>query len=82
MDYVSGRLLGSNELSFLSDGTNSTFRVMFKEPIEILPNTNYTASATLKASKRLPPRIGSEDFEFEIIALHSRAWTPTTARGG
>ncbi len=27
---------------------------MFKEPIEILPNTNYTASATLKASKRLP----------------------------
>lgn len=44
----SERLLGSNEVSFTSDGTNSTFRVMFKEPIEILPNTNYTASATLK----------------------------------
>jgi len=44
----SGRLLGSNELSFQSDGSNSTFRVMFKEPIEIQPNTNYTASATLK----------------------------------
>ncbi|XP_059081623.1 BTB/POZ domain-containing protein 1-like isoform X2 [Tigriopus californicus] len=44
----SGRLLGSNESSFLSDGTNSTFRVMFKEPIEILPNTNYTANAMLK----------------------------------
>lgn len=44
----SERLLGSNEVSFTSDGTNSTFRVMFKEPIEILPQTNYTASATLK----------------------------------
>ncbi len=42
------RTLGSNENSFLSDGTNATFRVMFKEPIEIQPNTNYTASATLK----------------------------------
>ena len=44
----SGRLLGSNEISFSSDGTNATFRVMFKEPIEIQPNTNYTASGTLK----------------------------------
>ena len=40
--------LGSNEVSFTSDGSNSTFRVMFKEPIEVQPNTNYTASATLK----------------------------------
>ena len=45
-----GRLLGSNEISFSSDGTNATFRVMFKEPIEIQHNTNYTASATLKVS--------------------------------
>ena len=44
----SERLLGSNEVSFTSDGSNSTFRVMFKEPIEITPNINYTASATLK----------------------------------
>ncbi len=44
----SERLLGSNEVSFTSDGTNCTFRVMFKEPIEIAPNANYTASATLK----------------------------------
>jgi len=44
----SGRILGSNETTFLSDGTNATFRVMFKEPLEIMPNTNYTASATLK----------------------------------
>ena len=44
----SERLLGSNEVSFTSDGSNSTFRVMFKEPIEVQPNTNYTASANLK----------------------------------
>ena len=44
----SERLLGSSEVSFTSDGSNSTFRVMFKEPIEIQSNTNYTASATLK----------------------------------
>ena len=44
----SERLLGSNEVSFNSDGSQSTFRVMFKEPIEVQPNTNYTASATLK----------------------------------
>ncbi len=49
----SGRLLGSNEIAFSSDGTNSTFRVMFKEPIEIQPNTNYTASATLKVCSNL-----------------------------
>jgi hypothetical protein len=41
---------GTNENSFLSDGTNATFRVMFKEPIEVQANTNYTASATLKVS--------------------------------
>ena len=46
----SGRILGSNETTFLSDGTNATFRVMFKEPLEIMPNTNYTASATLKVN--------------------------------
>lgn len=46
----SGRIVGSNETNFLSDGTNATFRVMFKEPLEIMPNTNYTASATLKVS--------------------------------
>ena len=44
----SGRMLATNETNFLSDGTNATFRVMFKEPIEIMPNTNYTASTTLK----------------------------------
>ena len=47
---TSARVLGSNQLTFSSDGTNATFRVMFKDPVEILPNTNYTASATLKVT--------------------------------
>ncbi|XP_044727955.1 BTB/POZ domain-containing protein 1-like [Chrysoperla carnea] len=45
---ATNRLCGSNKTSFNCDGSNYTFRVMFKEPIEIIPNTNYTASATLK----------------------------------
>ena len=48
----SARVLGANQLTFSSDGTNATFRVMFKEPIEIHQNTNYTASATLKVLLR------------------------------
>ena len=31
------------EMNVISDGTNATFRAMFKEPLEIQPNTNYTA---------------------------------------
>ena len=59
----SERLLGSNEVSFTSDGSNSTFRVMFKEPIEITSNANYTASATLKVNK--------ETFSYNNIKVHS-----------
>jgi BTB/POZ domain-containing protein 1/2 len=44
----SGKVCGSNNTSFSCDGSNYTFRVMFKEPVEIHPNTSYTASATLK----------------------------------
>lgn len=40
--------LGQNETGFSCDGTANTFRVMFKEPVEILPNVAYTACATLK----------------------------------
>ncbi|XP_015755611.1 PREDICTED: BTB/POZ domain-containing protein 2-like [Acropora digitifera] len=43
-----GKICGHNDTAFSSDGTVSTFRVMFKEPVEILPGVNYTASATLK----------------------------------
>lgn len=40
--------LGQNDTGFSCDGTANTFRVMFKEPVEILPNVSYTACATLK----------------------------------
>lgn len=43
-----GKIMGCNDTSFQCDGSTSTFRVMFKEPVEILPNTNYIACATLK----------------------------------
>ncbi|KAF3832849.1 hypothetical protein F7725_026514 [Dissostichus mawsoni] len=35
--------LGQNDTGFNCDGTANTFRVMFKEPVEILPNVSYTA---------------------------------------
>ncbi|XP_005109158.1 BTB/POZ domain-containing protein 1 isoform X2 [Aplysia californica] len=44
----STKVIGSNDPTFQCDGTTSTFRVMFKEPVEILPNTSYIACATLK----------------------------------
>lgn len=45
--------LGQNDTGFSCDGTATTFRVMFKEPVEILPNVSYTACATLKVGRRL-----------------------------
>ncbi|XP_028160266.1 BTB/POZ domain-containing protein 2-like isoform X2 [Ostrinia furnacalis] len=42
------KVCGSNTTTFCCDGTDDTFRAMFKEPVEILPNTSYIASAKLK----------------------------------
>ncbi|KAM9460688.1 BTB/POZ domain-containing protein 2a isoform 5-T5 [Clarias gariepinus] len=44
----SNTILGQNDTGFSCDGTGNTFRVMFKEPVEILPSVNYIACATLK----------------------------------
>ncbi|XP_051549622.1 BTB/POZ domain-containing protein 2-like isoform X2 [Myxocyprinus asiaticus] len=44
----SNTVLGQNDTGFSCDGTASTFRVMFKEPVEILPSVNYIACTTLK----------------------------------
>lgn len=49
----SNTVLGQNDTGFSCDGSANTFRVMFKEPVEILPNVNYTACATLKVSDML-----------------------------
>lgn len=40
-------ITGANETGFSCDGSWKTFRVMFKEPIEIMASQFYTASATL-----------------------------------
>uniref|UniRef100_A0A5K3FSR5 BACK domain-containing protein n=2 Tax=Mesocestoides corti TaxID=53468 RepID=A0A5K3FSR5_MESCO len=44
----SGVVLGSNDVTYLADGSPNTFRVAFKEPIPLTPNVNYLASATIK----------------------------------
>lgn len=44
----SGKVVANNTTSFVSDGSDSMYRVMFKYPVEITQNTNYTACATLK----------------------------------
>ncbi len=49
----SNTVLGQNDTGFSCDGSANTFRVMFKEPVEILPNVNYTACATLKVCDML-----------------------------
>ncbi|XP_029646899.1 BTB/POZ domain-containing protein 1 [Octopus sinensis] len=43
-----GKVLGQNNGTFHCDGSTSTFRVLFKKPLEVLPNVNYTACTTLK----------------------------------
>jgi len=43
-----GQTCGSNDSIVTSDGSKSTFRVMFKEPVEVQANTGYTACATLR----------------------------------
>lgn len=48
IEYEKKQTLGQNDTGFSCDGTANTFRVMFKEPVEILPNVCYTACATLK----------------------------------
>ncbi|CAF0758042.1 unnamed protein product [Didymodactylos carnosus] len=48
LNSESGIIIGQNESVFMSDGSTSTFRVLFKEPLEIQPHEYYVASAKLK----------------------------------
>ncbi|XP_074650619.1 BTB/POZ domain-containing protein 1-like [Tubulanus polymorphus] len=48
IDFDTGKDCGQNDVTFQCDGSNSTFRVCFKEPMEIQPNRSYLACATLK----------------------------------
>ena len=45
-----GEVCGQNDTRFQCDGSCSTFRVTFKEPVEMEANTSYTACATLKVT--------------------------------
>jgi len=42
------QVCGTNDTGFVCDGSKSTFRVLFKVPVEIQANTSYIACATLK----------------------------------
>ncbi|XP_033343078.2 BTB/POZ domain-containing protein 1 isoform X1 [Megalopta genalis] len=45
---ASGKVIATNSSSFSCDGSTYTYRLMFKELAEILPDTIYTASATFQ----------------------------------
>ncbi|KAK7872239.1 hypothetical protein R5R35_012097 [Gryllus longicercus] len=42
-----GRIMAENDTKFFSDGSSNTFHVYFKHPIQIEPESFYTASAIL-----------------------------------
>ena len=83
IEYEKKQTLGQNDTGFSCDGTANTFRVMFKEPIEILPNVCYTACATLKVRAAQPRRLcllcTQEAPGFHV--LESLAWEPLRGRG-
>ena len=46
-----GMILGCNQTKFLSDGSSNSFPVFFENPIQIEPDTFYTASAILDGAE-------------------------------
>lgn len=79
----SNTVLGQNDTGFSCDGSANTFRVMFKEPVEILPNVNYTACATLKVCVASLPQLRIGFCSFFVFFLRSlvflhRAQIPIT----
>lgn len=79
----SNTVLGQNDTGFSCDGSASTFRVMFKEPVEVLPNVNYTACATLKVGSALHPRACSRSLQVLPLSWEQPDLTmpPTPASG-
>lgn len=47
----SGKVLGDAQTKFFSDGSSSTFPVMFGHPVQVEPHVYYTASAVLCGSE-------------------------------
>lgn len=62
----SGVVVGHNDTAFSCDGTDSLNRVMFKEPIEILPNISYTACGTLRGPDSYYGTKGSKKLIIEL----------------
>lgn len=48
IDTTTGKEIASNATGYACDGSAKACRVMFKKPVEIYPDTGYTACATLK----------------------------------
>ncbi|XP_055697292.1 BTB/POZ domain-containing protein 6-B isoform X2 [Phlebotomus papatasi] len=46
-----GRILAENSTKFFSDGSSNTFHVFFENPIQIEPDSYYTASVILDGSE-------------------------------
>lgn len=46
-----GRVLAENNRKFFSDGSSNTFRVYFEHPIQIEPESFYTASVILDGTE-------------------------------
>ncbi|XP_043221301.1 BTB/POZ domain-containing protein 6-like [Amphibalanus amphitrite] len=46
-----GRVLAENTAHFFSDGSSNTFHVHFRHPIQVEPDTYYTASAVLDGAE-------------------------------
>lgn len=46
-----GRVLAENNTKFFSDGSSNTFPVYFENPVQIEPETLYTASAILDGNE-------------------------------
>lgn len=46
-----GVIMGQDHVKFFSDGSSNTFAVYFQNPIQVEPETFYTAGATLEGSE-------------------------------
>lgn len=64
-----GVVIGHNDTAFSCDGTDALNRVMFKEPIEIMPNVSYTACGTLKGPDSY---YGTKGLKKVVIELPNR----------
>ena len=81
------RVLAENTVKFFSDGSSNTFKVYFKQPVQIEPEIYYTASAILDGSElsyfgqegMSEVTVGSVTFQFQSS---SESTNGTGVQGG